>query len=64
MTSALRTGCDSGELRSGSTLALSYLAAGLPIAPIAGRVGYGTPSTYLATFRRAVGVSPGRYFAG
>ncbi|MGW4848679.1 helix-turn-helix domain-containing protein [Nocardia brasiliensis] len=43
---------------------LPLLAAGLPIARIAGRVGYTTPSAYVAAFRRAVGVSPGRYFTG
>ncbi|BDT90140.1 AraC family transcriptional regulator [Nocardia sputorum] len=43
---------------------LPLLAEGLPIARIAGRVGYGTPSAYVAAFRRAVGVPPGRYFSG
>ncbi|WP_306307051.1 helix-turn-helix domain-containing protein [Nocardia abscessus] len=43
---------------------LPLLAAGLPIARVAGRVGYATPSAYVAAFRRTVGVPPGRYFTG
>ncbi|WP_201295125.1 MULTISPECIES: helix-turn-helix transcriptional regulator [Nocardia] len=60
------TGLGFGQWRTQIRLAASLplLAAGLPIARIAGRVGYATPSAYVAAFRRAVGVSPGRYFAG
>ncbi|WP_327119383.1 helix-turn-helix transcriptional regulator [Nocardia sp. NBC_01730] len=60
------TGISFGQWRTQIRLAASLplLAAGLPIARIAGRVGYATPSAYVAAFRRAVGVSPGRYFAG
>lgn len=59
------TGITFGHWRTQIRLAASLplLATGLPIARIAGRVGYATPSAYVAAFRRAVGVSPGRYFA-
>ncbi|WP_328403526.1 AraC family transcriptional regulator [Nocardia sp. NBC_00403] len=59
------TGMSFGQWRTQIRLAASLppLAAGMPIARIAGRVGYSTPSAYVAAFRRAVGVSPGRYFA-
>lgn len=43
--------------------ALPLLADGFPLAAIATRVGYSTPSAFVAAFRREVGVSPGRYFA-
>ncbi|PXX54032.1 AraC-like DNA-binding protein [Nocardia tenerifensis] len=60
------TGISFGQWRTQIRLAASLplLAAGLPIARIATRVGYASPSAYVAAFRRAVGVSPGRYFAG
>ncbi|WP_378732010.1 AraC family transcriptional regulator [Nocardia brasiliensis] len=60
------TGITFGQWRTQIRLAssLPLLAAGLPIARIAGRVGYAAPSAYVAAFRRAVGVSPGRYFSG
>ncbi|MFD6162979.1 AraC family transcriptional regulator [Nocardia sp. NPDC060256] len=60
------TGISFGQWRTQIrlTASLPLLAGGLPIARIAGRVGYATPSAYVAAFRRAVGVSPGRYFAG
>ncbi|WP_431970877.1 AraC family transcriptional regulator [Nocardia sp. bgisy134] len=60
------TGVGFGQWRTQVRLAASLplLAAGLPIARIAGRVGYATPSAYVAAFRRTVGVSPGRYFTG
>ncbi|WP_232534914.1 AraC family transcriptional regulator [Nocardia terpenica] len=59
------TGITFGQWRTQIRLAASLplLAAGLPVARIAERVGYRTPSAYVAAFRRAVGVSPGRYFA-
>ncbi len=41
---------------------LPLLAAGVPLAGVAHRVGYATPSAFVAAFRREVGVSPGRYF--
>ncbi|MFF3223343.1 AraC family transcriptional regulator [Nocardia suismassiliense] len=60
------TGISFGQWRTQIrlTASLPLLAANLPIARIAGRVGYATPSAYVAAFRRAVGVSPGKYFAG
>ncbi|GAA5055454.1 AraC family transcriptional regulator [Nocardia callitridis] len=59
------TGIPFGEWRTQIRMAASLplLASGLPIARVAGRVGYATPSAYVAAFRRTVGVSPGRYFA-
>jgi AraC-like DNA-binding protein len=58
------TGMSFAQWRTQIRLAASLppLAAGVPIARIAGRVGYATPSAYVAAFRRTVGVSPGRYF--
>ncbi|WP_433710087.1 AraC family transcriptional regulator [Nocardia sp. CA-084685] len=60
------TGITFGQWRTQIRLAASLplLAEGLPIARVAGRVGYATPSAYVAAFRRTVGISPGRYFAG
>ncbi|WP_433526362.1 AraC family transcriptional regulator [Nocardia pseudovaccinii] len=62
----VETGISFGQWRTQIRLAASLplLAEGLPIARIAGRVGYATPSAYVAAFRRTVGVSPGRYFTG
>lgn len=59
------TGITFGQWRTQIRLAASLplLAEGLPIARIAERVGYATPSAYVAAFRRDVGVTPGRYFA-
>ncbi|MFC6878703.1 MULTISPECIES: AraC family transcriptional regulator [Actinomadura] len=42
--------------------ALGHLAEGLPVTSVAHRVGYVTPSAFVAVFRRAFGVSPARYF--
>ncbi|MET8649137.1 AraC family transcriptional regulator [Nocardia aurea] len=60
------TGIGFGDWRTQIRLAASlpHLAEGMPIARIAARVGYATPSAYVAAFRRTVGVSPGRYFTG
>ncbi|WP_308646508.1 AraC family transcriptional regulator [Nocardia cyriacigeorgica] len=59
------TGMTFGQWRTQVRLAASLplLAEGLPVSRVAGRVGYGTTSAYVAAFRRTVGVSPGRYFA-
>ncbi|WP_308102865.1 MULTISPECIES: helix-turn-helix transcriptional regulator [unclassified Nocardia] len=59
------TGIPFGQWRTQIRLAASLplLAAGLPIARIAPRVGYASPSAYVAAFRRTVGTAPGRYFA-
>ena len=42
--------------------ALPRLAAGDPVSLVAGDVGYGTPSAFVAAFRRETGVTPGMYF--
>lgn len=44
--------------------ALPLLAAGTPVAATARRVGYVTPSAFVAVFRKIVGVTPGAYFTG
>jgi AraC-like DNA-binding protein len=42
--------------------ALSMLAAGEPVGRVAGRVGYDTPSAFVAAFRRETGQTPGSFF--
>ena len=42
--------------------ALPMLAAGATIATAARRVGYQTPSAFVAAFRRELGITPGAYF--
>jgi AraC-like DNA-binding protein/quercetin dioxygenase-like cupin family protein len=42
--------------------ALPLLAAGDPLGRVAHRVGYETPSAFIAAFRRETGVTPGAYF--
>ena len=42
--------------------ALPHLAAGESVAKVARRVGYGTPSAFVAAFRRETGLTPGGYF--
>src|SRR5437763_839068 len=42
--------------------ALSMLAAGEPVSRVAGRVGYDTPSAFVAAFRRGTGQTPGALF--
>ncbi|MBJ7287701.1 MAG: helix-turn-helix transcriptional regulator [Williamsia sp.] len=42
--------------------ALPLLAEGMAVARIAVRVGYSTPSAFVAAFSREVGVPPGSYF--
>ena len=44
--------------------ALPLLAGGMPVAAAAHRVGYATPSAFVAVFRKIVGVTPGAYFTG
>lgn len=41
---------------------LRHLADGVPVTVVAGRVGYRTPSAFVAAFRAQTGVTPGRYF--
>jgi AraC-like DNA-binding protein/quercetin dioxygenase-like cupin family protein len=42
--------------------ALPMLAAGEPVSRVAGRVGYDTPSAFVAAFRRETGQTPAAYF--
>ncbi|MEU0932481.1 AraC family transcriptional regulator [Embleya sp. NPDC005971] len=42
--------------------ALTYLAAGLPVSVVARRVGYDSPSAFVAVFRRVTGRTPGHCF--
>jgi AraC-like DNA-binding protein len=42
--------------------AIPILAAGEPVANVAGYVGYDTPSAFIAAFRRETGITPGAYF--
>lgn len=42
--------------------AVELLAEGLAVGEVADRLGYETPSAFVATFRKAFGVTPGRYF--
>jgi len=43
--------------------AVELLSLGIPIAEISDRLGYEGPSAFVASFRRAFGVTPGRYFS-
>lgn len=43
---------------------LPRLAAGEPLAVVAGAVGYSTSSAFGAAFRRTIGVTPAKYFGG
>jgi AraC-like DNA-binding protein/quercetin dioxygenase-like cupin family protein len=43
--------------------ALPLLAAGEPVSRVAHRVGYETPSAFIAAFRRETGITPAAYFA-
>ncbi|RJQ78186.1 AraC family transcriptional regulator [Pseudonocardiaceae bacterium YIM PH 21723] len=43
--------------------ALPLLAGGASVSVVARRVGYATPSAFVAAFRRATGLTPGGYFA-
>lgn len=58
------TGMSFGRWRTQVRLraALPLLAEGLPVATAARRVGYATPSAFVAVFRKATGISPGAYF--
>ncbi|NBN77148.1 helix-turn-helix domain-containing protein [Microvirga tunisiensis] len=42
--------------------ALELLASGCSVSDVAFRLGYEGPSAFVATFRKAFGVTPGRYF--
>jgi len=43
--------------------AVPLLAEGMPVARVADRVGYATPSAFVAAFRRVTGRTPAAYFA-
>jgi AraC-like DNA-binding protein/quercetin dioxygenase-like cupin family protein len=60
------TGMTFGQWRGQLRLqaALGLLAEGFAVNRVAGRVGYATPSAFVAAFRRAVGVPPGAYGYG
>jgi AraC-like DNA-binding protein len=62
---AAETGVPFGRWRTLLRLqaALVMLAAGEPVSRVAGRVGYDTPSAFVAAFRRETGQTPGSYFA-
>ncbi|MGK5546312.1 AraC family transcriptional regulator [Streptomyces sp. URMC 127] len=59
------TGMTYGQWRTQLRLqaAMPMLAAGATVSAVARRVGYGSPSAFVAAFRRGVGVPPGTYFA-
>ncbi len=44
--------------------ALRLLGAGIDVTNVALRVGYDSPSAFIAMFARAMGTTPGRYFTG
>jgi AraC-like DNA-binding protein len=58
------TGLSFGRWRTLARLqaALLQLAEGRPVGLVASRVGYRTPSAFVAAFRAHTGVTPGRYF--
>lgn len=58
------TGVSFGRWRTTARMAaaLPLLAAGEPQARVARRVGYETPSAFVAAFRRETGSTPGAYF--
>jgi AraC-like DNA-binding protein len=61
---AAETGLSFGRWRTNARLraALFLLADRTPVAVVARRVGYSTPSGFIAAFRAALGVAPGAYF--
>jgi len=60
------TGLTFGAWRQQARLlkALEWLAEGRPVTAVALDLGYLSPSAFIAMFRRALRVSPGRYFKG
>jgi AraC-like DNA-binding protein len=58
------TGCSPGEWRTRLRVrcALDLLAAGTPVSTVARRVGYATPSAFVAAFRRVLGTTPAQVF--
>ncbi|MEO0650823.1 MAG: helix-turn-helix transcriptional regulator [Planctomycetota bacterium] len=63
---ARETGLTLGRWRSQARLleALRLLAAGESVTEVATAVGFAGPSAFVSMFRRALGTTPGRYFAG
>ncbi len=61
---AAETGVPFGRWRTLLRLqtALRLLADGEPVGRVAGRVGYDTPSAFVAAFRRETGQTPGSFF--
>ena len=59
-----QTGLSTGAWRAQARLlkALELLAGGATVTAVALDVGYDSPSAFIAMFRRALGVSPRRYF--
>ena len=45
------------------SMSLALLASGMPVTQAAHQVGYRSPTTYAATFKRAFGVTPSQYLA-
>ncbi len=43
--------------------ALELLSAGRPVSDVSHKLGYEGPSAFVSTFRKAFGVTPGRYFS-
>ncbi|WP_219419337.1 AraC family transcriptional regulator [Pseudonocardia nigra] len=60
------TGCGPGRWRTRLRVrrALELLAAGTPVSTVAHRVGYRTPSAFVAAFRRELGTTPAQVFTG
>lgn len=58
------TGLSFSEWRTRIRVAASLplLARSMPVARVAGQVGYATPSSFVAAFKRVLGTTPGRYF--
>jgi AraC-like DNA-binding protein len=58
------TGMSFGRWRTNVRLraAMLLLAEGEPVAVVAHRVGYATPSAFIAAFRRQLGATPGAFY--
>ena len=62
---AAETGMTPGRWRQQQVLllALEQLATGTSVKNVASAAGYGTPSAFIAAFRKSFGVTPARYFS-
>jgi AraC-like DNA-binding protein len=56
-------GFDEWRTRLRLSHAIALLADGVSVTATGQRVGYASPSAFVAAFRRFTGISPGRYFA-